>query len=301
MQPQENDGFVFRFDRTYMGQVRQYDSIRILQISENSLEPSREIPEHRQMCHEISYVISGKGAFYSGDSCQMLQSGDIQLISKGTPHKIVPDGQSNLRFCNIGFDLEDGCDRELVPVRELFESIQDLCLHDRGELRMAMTMLIGELYAGEKGSALMIECYLKQILVLVNRLAEATAAQPAVPESTAERYNLSVYAIVRYVDNNVYSFPSIRDISRDLGYSESHISHSFREKMGITLREYICRKKVEASLDFLGAGRYTVTQIAQMLNYSSLQSFSKAFQRIVGCSPTEYCAGHRTKSKAEAG
>ena len=103
------------------------------------------------------------------------------------------------------------------------------------------------------------------------------------------------------MDNNFYSFPSIRDISRDLGYSESHISHSFREKMGITLREYICRKKVEASLDFLGAGRYTVTQIAQMLNYSSLQSFSKAFQRIVGCSPTEYCAGHRTKSKAEAG
>ena len=173
MQPKENDGFIFRFDRSYSGQVRQYDSIRVWQISENSLEPSREIPEHCQCCHEISYVISGKGAFYGGDSCHMLQTGDIQLISKGTLHKIVPDGQSNLRFCNIGFDLEVDCGEELVSVRELFRSIRDLCLHDRGELRMAMTMLIGELYAGEKGSTLMIECYLKQILVLVNRLAEA--------------------------------------------------------------------------------------------------------------------------------
>ena len=301
MQPKENDGFIFRFDRTYTGQVRQYDSIRVWQISENSLEPSREIPEHRQFCHEISYVISGKGAFYGGDSCHMLQTGDIQLISKGTPHKIVPDGQSNLRFCNIGLDLDTECGGELASVRELFDSIQDLCLHDRGELRMAMTMLIGELYAGEKGSALMIECYLKQILVLVNRLAEANAAPAAVPESMAERYNLSVYAIVRYVDNNFYSFPTIRDISRNLGYSESHISHSFREKMGITLREYICRKKVEASLDFLGAGRYTVTQIAQMLNYSSLQAFNKAFQRIVGCSPTEYCAKSFSKTRVEVG
>ena len=301
MQPKENDGFIFRFDRTYTGQVRQYDSIRVWQISENSLEPSREIPEHRQCCHEISYVISGKGAFYGGDSCRMLQSGDIQLISKGTPHKIVPDGQSNLRFCNIGFELDADCGGELNPVRMLFDSIQDLYLHDRGELRMAMTMLIGELYAGEKGSALMIECYLKQILVLVNRLAEATAAPPAVPESMAERYNLSVYAIVRYVDNNFYSFPTIRDISRDLGYSESHISHSFREKMGITLREYICRKKVEASLDFLTSGRYSVTQIAQMLNYSSLQAFSKAFQRIGGCSPTEYCAKSIPQTGAEPG
>ena len=117
----------------------------------------------------------------------------------------------------------------------------------------------------------------------------------------AERYNLSVYAIVRYVDNNFYSFPTIRDISRDLGYSESHISHSFREKMGITLREYICRKKVEASLDFLTSGRYSVTQIAQMLNYSSLQAFSKAFQRIVGCSPTEYCAKSIPQTGAEPG
>lgn len=288
MQPKENDGFIFRFDRSYSGQVRQYDCIRIWQISENSLEPNREIPEHRQCCHEISYVVSGKGTFYSGESQDMLQAGDIHLISKGTLHKIVPDSQSNLRFCNIGFELDEPVPKALQPVRELFAAKDHLCLHDRGELRMAMTMLIGELYAGAEGSELMIECYLKQILLLVCRLAAATSAPAAVPESTADRYSLSVYAVVRYVDNHFYSFPTIRDISRELGYSQSHISHSFKEKMGITLREYICRKKVEASLDFLASGRYSVTQIAQMLNYSSLQAFSKAFQRVTGCSPTEY-------------
>ena len=287
MQPKENDGFIFRFDRSYMSQVRQYDCVRVWQISENSLEPNREIPEHRQCCHEISYVISGKGRFYHGDDSQELQSGDIQLIRKDTLHKIVPDGQSNLRFCNIGFDLDENCPDALLPAKALFEEHAGLCLHDRGELRMAMTMLIGELYNAPEGSPMMIECYLKQILVQVARLA-ATSTAAAVPESATDRYNLSVYAVVRYVDNNFYSFPSVRDIARDLGYSESHISHSFREKMGMTLREYICRKKVDASLDFLSAGRYSVTQISQMLNYSSLQAFSKAFQKIIGCSPTEY-------------
>ena len=134
---------------------------------------------------------------------------------------------------------------------------------------------------------MMIECYLKQILILVTRLAAAASAV-SLPDAAADRYNLSVYAVVRYVDNNFYSFPTIRDIARNLGYSESHISHTFREKMGISLRDYICRKKIEASLDFLSAGRYSVTQISQMLNYSSLQAFSKAFQKIMGCSPTEY-------------
>ncbi len=290
MQVKENDGFIFRFDRTYTGQVRQYDCIRVWQISENSLEPNREIPEHRQCCHEISYVISGKGTFYTGDEQQALQAGDIHLISKGTLHKIVPDGQSNLRFCNIGFELDENCPGSLLPARELFAGITGLCLRDRGELRMAMTMLIGELYAGDEGSQLMIECYLKQVLVLVARLAAAKDAPKTVPETAADRYSLSVYAVVRYVDNNFYNFPTIRELARDLGYSQSHISHSFREKMGITLREYICRKKIEASMDFLASGRYSVTQVAQMLNYSSLQAFSKAFQKVIGCSPTEYCA-----------
>lgn len=288
MQPKEANGFIFQFDRSYAGQVRQYNCIRVWQISENSLEPNREILEHRQICHEISYVISGKGTFFSGEEGQELQAGDIQLVSKDTLHKILPDGQSNLRFCNIGFDLAEDCPEELQNVRELFENCKGLCLHDRGELRLAMMMLIGELYAGERGSQMMIECYLKQILVLVGRLAAAAQTPAAVPVQAEDRYNLSVYAVVRYVDNNFYSFPTIREISKALGYSESHISHTFREKMGITLREYICRKKVEASLDFLASGRYTVTQIAQMLNYSSLQAFSKAFQRVTGCAPTEY-------------
>lgn len=288
MQPKETDGFIFRFDRTYKGQLRQYDCIRVWQISENSLEPNREIPEHRQLCHEISYVISGKGTFFSGDEGKELQAGDIQLVSKNSLHKILPDGQSNLRFCNIGFDLAEDCPEELQSVRELFENCKGLCLRDRGELRMAMMMLIGEFYAGEQESRLMIECYLKQILVLVGRLAAAAQTPAAMPVRTEDRYSLSVYAVVRYVDNNFYSFPTIRDISRDLGYSESHISHCFREKMGITLREYICRKKIEASLDFLASGRYSVTQIAQMLNYSSLQAFSKAFRRITGYAPAEY-------------
>jgi len=287
MQKSQNDGFIFRFDRSYMSQVRQYDCIRVWQISENSLEPSRVIAEHRQFCHEISYVISGKGRFYHGEDSQLLQSGDIQLVRKDTLHKIVPDGQSNLRFCNIGFDLEEDCPEALLPVKTLFQENAGLCLHDRGELRMAMTMLIGELYNMPEGSPMMIECYLKQILVLVARLA-AGASAASLPKNAADRHDLSVYAVVRYVDNNFYSFPSIRDIALDLGYSESHLSHTFRKKMGISLREYICRKKVEASLDFLSAGRYSVTQIAQMLNYSSLQAFSKAFQKVIGCSPTEY-------------
>jgi AraC-like DNA-binding protein len=66
----------------------------------------------------------------------------------------------------------------------------------------------------------------------------------------------------------------------------------FKEAMGISLQEYICNKKIEASLDFLKDQKYTVTQIAMMLNYASVQSFCKAFRKVKGCSPTEYQKRH---------
>ena len=34
--------------------------------------------------------------------------------------------------------------------------------------------------------------------------------------------------------------------------------------------------------------RHSVTEIAALLGYDTLQSFSKAFRRITGCCPTEY-------------
>jgi AraC-like DNA-binding protein len=103
---------------------------------------------------------------------------------------------------------------------------------------------------------------------------------------------LTPYAVIRYVDTNLFEFPEVSDIAKALGYSQSYISHMFKEAMGISLQEYICNKKIEASLDFLKDQKYTVTQIAMMLNYASVQSFCKAFRKVKGCSPTEYQKRH---------
>ena len=99
--------------------------------------------------------------------------------------------------------------------------------------------------------------------------------------------------ILFYINENFKKDVSLVALSSALGYSQSYISHMFKEAMGISLQEYICNKKIEASLDFLKDQKYTVTQIALMLNYASVQSFCKAFRKVKGCSPTEYQKRHR--------
>ena len=295
------EGFIFQFDNSFPDKAEEYDFIKIWQISEYSIEPNREIVEHVQYCNEITYIISGKGTFYNGDEQVTLQQGDIHVIGKGISHRIVPEERSNLRFANIGFEFADNIDESLLDIRRLFEETPYMTLRDNGDVRILMTMLVNEMQAKKEHCHMMVECYLKLILTDVYRMAVLDAPEVFLQKKSTTSVKLTPYAVIRYVDKNFFEFPGIADISKALGYSQSYISHMFRDKMGITLQEYICRKKIEASLDFLKYQKYTVTQIAMMLNYASVQSFSKAFRKAMGCSPTEYQKLHGLQSPPEDG
>lgn len=294
------EGFIFNFDNTFSGKPADFDFIRVWQIGECNIEHDREIQSHRQGCHEITYVISGKGTFYSDGEPVKLQPGDVHMISKGVVHRIVPAERSNLRFANIGFEFGDALPDSFRPVRELFEKTPYMCLKDKGEIRILMSQLINEMYAKTAQSHLMAECYIKLILIHVFRLTETERPRIFSPKkSPATR--LSLYTIIRYVEDNFMDFPGFEEMANALGYSQSYISHVFKEKMGLTLQEYVGKKKIEASLDFLKYQKYSITQIAMMLNYASVQSFGKAFRKVMGCSPTEYQRLHGIKTSNEDG
>ena len=55
---------------------------------------------------------------------------------------------------------------------------------------------------------------------------------------------------------------------------------------------------MEAGIELMKTGRYSVTQIAMRLGYDTLQSFSKAFRRVMDIPPTEYLRRLRTEGDA---
>ena len=297
---EHKDGYIFNFDNAFPGRTGEFDFVSVRQIGEFSIEQDREIQSHVQSCHEITYVISGKGTFFADDRPMALQAGDIHLIAKGVNHRIVPDKRSNLRFANIGFVFNDKLPESFRPVKALFENTKCLHLKDPGQVRVLMTQLINELYAKPAFSHVMAECCIKQILIQLYRLAGEESPKAFVPKKSSTA-KLSTYAIIRYVDDNFYDFPDVEHIAQALGYSQSYISHIFKEKMGTTLQDYICKKKIEASLDLLKYQKHTITQIAMMLNYASVQSFGKAFRKVMGCSPTEYQKKHGLEMSNEDG
>jgi AraC-like DNA-binding protein len=72
------------------------------------------------------------------------------------------------------------------------------------------------------------------------------------------------------------------------GYSRYHFAREFHRAFGEPPAAYLSRRRVERAKDLLAHANLTVTEVCMVVGFSSLGSFSRRFQELVGCRPSEY-------------
>ncbi len=80
-------------------------------------------------------------------------------------------------------------------------------------------------------------------------------------------------------------------ISDQLGFDYTYISNLFSEINGCTIQHFIIVRKIERVKELIVYNDSTLTQIADLLNYSSVAHLSAQFKKISGMSPTYFRTG----------
>jgi AraC-like DNA-binding protein len=80
---------------------------------------------------------------------------------------------------------------------------------------------------------------------------------------------------------------SVREVARGAGISPFHFIRQFEAVFGATPHRYRTEVRMERARELLARGQ-SVTEICLELGFSSLGSFSSAFARRVGESPSAY-------------
>lgn len=290
---------LYQYGRDFLAAPRTYDYIRLYQEGEMYNCYGHAIPEHRQICAEVSYIIAGSGLMFGGGREHPVKTGEFFLSCPGERHYILPDKQENLRYFYIGFDMDESrfLDRKELSAWWRFFSRPHAspvarCRFDTVTLMHRLNRSFGS------GSleALSVECLLKQILLDVYQSFHPPA--PA-PEEGASVGN-TVYSVMRYIDAHICEPVRVEEIAKELGYSGCYLSHLFREKMGATIRQYLAAQKIAKSLELMENSKLSLTQIAERLGYDSLQSFDRSFKRVMGASPSGYLAEKRGAEPASS-
>ena len=97
-------------------------------------------------------------------------------------------------------------------------------------------------------------------------------------------------AVIDLVHNTTYN-AMIRNsdyLSGKLGKTYQYLSSVFSENEGMTLEKFIIQQRIEKVKSLIHEGQLTLSEIAYMMGYSSVQYLSTQFKNITGFSVTDY-------------
>jgi AraC-like DNA-binding protein len=92
--------------------------------------------------------------------------------------------------------------------------------------------------------------------------------------------------------NNVNSIVRKSDyLVEKLGFSYPYLSKVFSEHENYTLEKYIINQKIERIKHLLDENEFSLSEIAYMMDYSSVQYLSNQFKKITGVTVSQYKTG----------
>lgn len=77
-------------------------------------------------------------------------------------------------------------------------------------------------------------------------------------------------------------------LAAELGVSYSHLRHSFRTRLGISLKQHFLKTRLEKAQDLLANTSKPVKEIADILGFESAFHLSNQFKRHFGTSPKQW-------------
>lgn len=277
---------LFDFDNVFSNGQMCIPLGELYQVAELSLIRDGVIAQHTQPCDELTYIVSGSCRMYSNDVCYEMKAGEVHFVKRGCTHKIVASSEENLRYICFAFFPD-----KTHPAVAAFDGAKTgknhFVVRDNGTVKALSEYLVRELYHRDEQSAEMINCYITQILITVTRVLEGKTLDYREAGDKKSAY-YAMYKLLRYLDNEYLQIKSVKSVADALSYSEYYLSHLFREKMGMTIKEYLLRKKIAYAADLLKRSELTVEEITEQLNFSSAHAFRRAFKQIVSLTPSEY-------------
>lgn len=281
-------GKQFHFENEFWDAPMPCGFIDLYQLGEISCEYGYVIEEHEQYVHEITYIISGSGYTYVDGEEIPVKEGDVLMCSMGHRHCMQASERDILRFAYIGFRFRFSPDSADMEQLQNCYRCPYLLTRDQNKIVFPIMSAISELYAKTGFWSLMLTSFCEQIVIQAAR--DTTMEHQTLVENRKASRSVSaeIYKIIQYVEENVENIGGVKEIAQMLGYNYTYLSHVFSRVTGVTLQKFISQKKIERARQLLRYGDYTATKVAETLNYESLQSFSKAFKRVMGVTPMVY-------------
>ena len=269
----------------------KFEYIYVSQIGRRFCSASTIIDTHIHLdLFELTIITEGNGIIITNGTPALVEKGDIYLSLPCDSHKIVSDSEHSLKYDFFAFTCEnESFKQELERICRDYHSANIRIFHD-DRIRPLIGNAIAELSQQHAYShQLLFSIFQQGIIYIIRGFQKIT---PKKYSATATHAEILCYQLMNYIDTHIYSLKKLDDLAAITNYSYGYLSAIFKKTTSNTLSDYYHKKKLDAARLLILENKYKIIEIAEMLNYSSVYSFSKAFTKRFGISPRNYKALH---------
>ena len=229
---------------------------------------------------QLLYIVSGKAHFHFDGKEQVVTAGHMVLYRPKEPQKYEYYGEDQTEVYWVHFT--GGNVTNILRSYGLTDDKRVFYCGSSLDYQNLFRTMINELQMRKENYAEMLEMYLRQIFIMLQRYFL----------NTLKTNNARV---VEEIDKATLFFNEhySEDINIDEYAQNNHVSVSwfirnFKQCTGFTPMQYILSKRIYNAEILLRDPSYNVTEISRIVGYDNPLYFSRIFKKIKGLSPSEY-------------
>lgn len=232
---------------------------------------------HAHNYAELFYTVDGKGQFRIGDDFYPVEPGHLVIINPNVLHTEVSYNLNPLEYIVLGIE-----GLELSPP----DGDSRYCILDYkdGDIQNCLRSILREMESRQAGYEAICQAYLE---ILIVRLMRHTSFS-IVPVGEPAKPSRPCAAIRRYIDDHYKEQITLDQLAAEAHVNKYYLAHTFREEYGISPISYMNARRIGESKYLLRETDLSLSQIAQILGFSSASYFSQSFRRAEAVTPMEY-------------
>ncbi len=240
---------------------------------------------------ECLYVLDGTTCVSGGDKVYDLSKGDLIFHKPMELHKFYIDSKGGASLLIFSFSLKG-------PLSDYFE---DKVFHLNDEQATIMRELLSYCLKEEKKNppvppkereerflrATDSPLHLQRITTFLHQLLLSLGDAEGILQASTDSDALLFKRAVQYMKEHIKNNLTVPEIARFLGLSESGLKRIFSKYAGISIHKYFMTLKFQEAYELFQKGK-TVSEVSELLNFSSQSYFSTSFKKEFGKNPSEF-------------
>lgn len=252
---------------------------------------TKEIEEHYHEFPKIVVLLSGKVSYLIEGCNYELQPYDILLIHQNDIHRpqidlSVPYERYILWVDPAFLHSYNETSSKLLSCFQIASKNQQHLLRLEPSARSIflghLESLYKEINSDHFGKELMADTLLFQLLIQVNR--ELLCKEHSISSYHSDK---RIQFLIQYIREHLDQPLSIPSLAELIYVSPSYLMHLFRQETGMSLHQYITRKRIQLAGSRLKEGA-SATEVCFSCGFQDYSTFSRAFRKVFHTSPSQY-------------